>query len=205
MSTTKHQRRAARRNRASQRGAFAVEFGLLIVLFLTMVFAVIEMARLVYMFNTLQEVTRSAARAASTTNFRDLSAMDGVRQKAIFRASPGPLMLGDPITDSHVRIDYMALVRDGSGALTLTPIAQSALPSCPARNRFICTNDPNSANCIRFVRVRVCTPGNGGACDPVPYEPVVPLLSLTPLTLPTSTTIVEAETLGYRPGQQACP
>jgi Flp pilus assembly protein TadG len=195
----------SRKSHASQIGAFAVEFALVVLAFFTLLFGVIELARLVYLWNTLQEVTRNAARAAAYTDFRDSAAKDVLRQHAIFRTSAGKLVLGDPVTDGHVRIDYMALVRSSDGTLTMTPIPDAALPSCATRNRVTCTADPSNASCIRFVRVRICEPGGGSNCDPVPYAPLIPLIRFSSLTLPTSTTIVQAETLGYKAGQSLCP
>jgi Flp pilus assembly protein TadG len=205
MSKTKPTPRVSRGKQASQVGAFAVEFALVVIVFLTILFGVIELARLIYLWNTLQEVTRNAARAAAYTDFRDTAAKDVVRQNAIFRTSTGKLILGDPVTDEHIRIDYMALVRSSDGTLTMTPIPDVALPSCPARNRVTCAADPSNASCIRFVRVRVCEPGGSSACDRVGYASLIPFIRFSSLTLPTSTTIVKAETLGYKPGQSLCP
>lgn len=205
MSKTNRQPLASSREHASQKGAFAVEFALVVILFFTLLFGVIELARLIYLWNTLQEVTRNAARSAAYTDFRDAAAKDLIRQHAIFRTSGGKLVLGDPVTDGHVRIDYMTLGRSADGTLTMTPIADVSLPACPTRNRVICTADPSNPSCIRFVRVRICKPGGGSNCDPVPYAPLVPLIRFPSLMLPTSTTIVQAETLGYRAGQPLCP
>lgn len=66
--------------------------------------------------------------------------------------------------------------------------------------------DPNSANCIRFVKVRVCALGSAsGECDPIPYLPMMPLIPTSLLTLPRSTTIAKVESLGYEPGQPLGP
>jgi Flp pilus assembly protein TadG len=190
----------------SQAGAFAVEFAMVILVFFAFMFCVIEVARIMYMFNTLQEVTRKAASVAASTDFSDVSAMNLVRQKSIFRDLPGALAAGAPVTDAHIRIDYMALARASNGTMTLTAMPPGTLPSSPARNQVVCMADPNSANCIRFVRVRVCAPGgDANVCDPVEYVPMLPLISLSSLTLPPSTTIVKAETLGYQPGQPLGP
>jgi hypothetical protein len=58
-------------------------------------------------------------------------------------------------------------------------------------------SDPNDARCIRLVRVRVCQPGGGNQCNPVPYQSLV---SLIPFPLPISTTVSLAETLGRPAG-----
>jgi hypothetical protein len=154
--------------------------------------------------NTLQEVTRRAASAAAKTDFRDQVAKDRVRQRAIFRDDPGSLLLGDPITDAHIRIDYLALVRNGNGSMALAPIGASSMPTCPARNRLTCMANPNDPSCIRFVRVRVCATEDPSACTPVRHKPIVPLISL-PIDLPRSSTIAVAETLGFTPGMTPCP
>lgn len=199
--TASHRLPLPSRTRAS--GVYSVEFAMLFLVFFSVIFFIIEVARAMYVVNTLQEVTRRAASAAANADFRDQAATDRVRQNAIFRDSPGSLVLGKPVTDAHIRIDYLALVRSGS-ALTLTPIGSGAMPTCPARNRLTCLADPNSPSCIRFVRVRVCATDDASECQRVRYSPIVPLVSL-PLDLPLATTIATAETLGFRPGMTPCP
>lgn len=182
-----------RRSNHFQTGTTAVEFALTAMVFFLFVFGIIEMARVVYFMNTVQEVTRGAAHAAAKTNFADSDAMDNVRRRAVFRTTSGSLLLAEPITDQHVRIDYMALVKIGAQqVLTQVP----TLPASPMINRSTCIADPNDASCIRFVRVRICQPGAASACDPVRYTGLVPLL--IPLTFngPTATTIVTAASLG---------
>jgi hypothetical protein len=179
------------------------EFAFSVVLFFGALFFVIELARALYLSNTLQEVTRRAAHAATVSDFSDAAVMNAVRQSAVLRDSPGALVLGEPVTDAHLRIDYLSLARAANGGMTLTPIAAADLPACPARARINCAANPNGASCIRFVRVRVCAPG-GGDCDPVPYQPMLPLLTLG-YALPVSTTIAKAESLGFVPGSSLCP
>lgn len=189
-----------------QAGAAAVEFALIVAVFLTFMFFMVEVSRVMYLWNTLQEVTRRAATAAASTNFSNVRAMNAVRQNAVFRSTPGELLVGRPVTDANVRIDYMSLARASDGKLTLTQIPDVTLPSCPARNQVVCVANPNAPNCVRFVRVRICASGgNAGSCDPIPYEPMLPLVKMPTLTLPPSTTIARAETLGYEPGQSLCP
>lgn len=181
-----------RRSTYFQAGTTAVEFALTAVIFFLFLFGIIEMARIVYFMNTLQEVTRSAARAAAKTNFTDTDKMNDVRQRAVFRDSGGSLYLAESITDEHVRIDYMALVRVGSQQV-LKPVA--SLPASPMSNRSTCIADPNNSNCIRFVRVRICQTGAATDCAGVPYTPLVPLITVV-FDAPTATTIIAAESLG---------
>lgn len=188
-----------------QRGAAAVEFALSAVIFFMVLFFVIEVARALYLTNTLLEVTRRAAYAAAVTDFSDANAMARVRQAAVLRNSPGTLMLGEPVTDAHIRIDYLSLTRNANGSMTLTPIPTAGLPACTARARINCATDPHGASCIRFVRVRVCKPGDGDSdCDPVPYQPLLTASGLG-FNLPPSTTIAKAESLGFQPGSAVCP
>ncbi|RJG11629.1 TadE/TadG family type IV pilus assembly protein [Massilia cavernae] len=194
-------RQPQRRSRES--GAFAVEFATVAVIFFVFLFGVIEVARAMYMFNTLQEVTRRAASGAATIDYRTAAAKDRVRQDAIFRDSAGTLVLGDPVTDQHIRIDYLALVRGSTGSM-ITPIPAALMPTCPARNRVTCMTNPNSPSCIRFVRARICDPGDASVCNPVRYRTLVSLVDL-PMNLPVATTIVSADTLGFSPGMTPCP
>ena len=185
-----------------QAGAFTVELALVLFLFLAMVFTIIEVSRALYMWNTLQEVTRRAARSAATTNFKDGAAMTQLRREAIFRSTSGELAFGAPITDQHIVIDYMALTNQNGGGTTQMPIPHSDMPGCPVRNRIICSADSGDTSCVRFVRVRICQPGSN--CTPVPYKTMLPLVDL-PLNLPMATTIVRAQSLGYAPGMAICP
>ena len=190
-----------RRSRACQRGVFAIEFSFVFIVFLMAVFAVFEISRALYVFNTLQEVTRRAARSAATTDFSNVAAMDQLRREAVFRTSSGTLAFAAPISDKHIVVDYMALENETGPAMTRTVIPAGSLPACPTRNRVICTADAGSPSCIRFVRVRICQPGTN--CSPVPFSTITSLLKL-PINHPTSTTIVKAESLGYKPGDPLC-
>lgn len=187
-----------------QRGVAAVEFSLVLVIFLAFVFGVLELARAMYVINTLEEVTRRAASAASNTNFRDVSALNNIRIQSVFRSNPGVLALADPVKDTNVVIDYLSLSRGADGSLTMTPIPNGALPSCPASNRLTCLANPNDPSCIQFVRARVCVSDSSGNCTPVPYQMLFPFVNF-PLQLPTAVAIVPAASLGYRVGNFPCP
>ena len=187
-------------------GVFAVEFGMLALLFFLFVFAMLEVARAVYMWNLVHEITRRAARGAAVTDFSNAAALQAVREHAVLRAGPGSLPLGGGISDAYVRIDYLSLA---SGTPATLPV--SALPGCPQRNRINCLNDPHGASCIRFVRARLCLPGQGARCDSVPYRPILPLLGLVfpsgakAVRLPSGATVAVAESLGYPGNPNFCP
>ncbi len=191
--------------RRARRGATAIEFAFAVSLFFVWIFATLEVARLMYLWNTLQQVTRHAARAAAVTDFSDTAGMDRVRQAAVLRQGPGQLTLGGPISDSYVKIDYLSLSASG----VLTPV--TSMPACPAQNIVNCINAPHGGGCIRFVRARLCTP-DGGECSPVPYTPMVGLLGSGGLgggfvfNLPVMSSVLPAESLGHRPGMSpTCP
>lgn len=172
----------------------AVEFSLVALLFFTLVFGIIEIARAMYICNTLQEVTRRAAALATNTDFSNGLAMQSVREQAVFRHDPGLLAFAEPVTDRHINIDYMRVRRNGQ-ALTMERIPDGLLPASPVDNQVNCTRDPYGEACIRLVRVRVCQPGSGEECTPVAYRTLVSLIPLA-FGLPRSTTIATAETLG---------
>lgn len=189
----------SRKSMTPHRGVAAVEFALVALLFFTLLLAVMEFGRVIFLWNTAQEVTRHAARDATVSNFSDATVMGQVRQNAIFRSSPGPLILGGAIDDTYVRIDYL-----NSKLGVVTPL------TCPAQNIATCQSDPSSASCIRFVRARLCQPPadpvNPQACSAVPYVPMVGLFApfLSGVTIPPSQVVMPAESLGYRPSQPAC-
>ena len=185
-----------------QHGGAAVEFALLVIIFLSLVFGILELARAIYLFNILQEVTRRAGTMAANSNF-DAGTLETIRSQALFSDANGNLIYGAPITPAHLKIDYLSISRDtGTGAVTPQPI--SSMPACPTQNHANCVADPYGASCIRLVRVRVCQPGGGNSCTPVPYQMQFPFIDLSGLKLPRSETIVPAHTLGYKFGSVGC-
>lgn len=169
----------------------AVEFALLATLFFTFVFGIIEVSRLLFVYNTLQEVTRRGAAAAVGVYPHESGALAKVKQTAVFRNSPGKLVLAPPITDENVRISYLKF--------DLSVIPEASWPASAASNRQICMVDPHAANCIRFVQVQVCASGSSGPCEPVRSQMLLPLIDLD-IPLHKATTISRVESLGYVPG-----
>ena len=198
MSASRHRRLGGRRARA-QRGVTAIEFSIVIVIFLMLVCGVLELARSMYFFNALQEVTRRAANGATHVDFGDADALDRVRHAALFRQSAGTLLLGEPVSDLNIRIDYLAVTRAPDGSMSLAPIPAGSMPGSPADNRVACMEDPNGASCIRFVRARICAATAGDGCTALRYRSAFPFVDL-PMSIPTAPTIVSAESLGFVPG-----
>lgn len=178
--------------RAAQRGVAAVEFALGAMLFFIFIFGVIELARALYMWSTMIEVTRRAARSAANTDFTNPVLLQAAASKAMFDELPGGLPLRGNIRADNLAIDYLNN--------NLDPV--SPMPSCPAQNIARCNADPNGGSCIRFVRVRLCVAGGGAACARVDYQPIVSANFFPggPLQFPTFATVTPAGTLGYTPG-----
>lgn len=187
-----------RRRPGSTAGVITVELALVLGIFLLFVLGTFELARMAFVLNTAQDVTRRAVRAAAMTDFTDGEAMASLRYQALFRDKDAALPLLPELTPNRLRIDYLSLSADG----VLAPV--TAGPACPAQNVVNCTVDPNGTSCIRFVRVRICAAVDG-ACEPLPYTTLTGLLPALPsLTLPISTSIAKAETLGFQPGMSSC-
>jgi hypothetical protein len=172
-----------------QRGAAAVEFAIVCMVLLTMVFGSMEVSRMVFLWNTMTEVTSALARSAAMTKFSDTTMKDTLRRQAIFVDSAAQKMpLGGDITYDYLRIDY--LHEDG------TPVAQGDLPICQIQNVVNCLNDPGSNSCVRFVRVRLCKPGTD--CVHVPYTTMISLPAMDGLNIdmPWFTAVVPLEAQG---------
>lgn len=186
-----------------QTGVAAIEFAILAILFFTLVLAIIELARVMFIFNTLYEVTRHAADAAAFTSHRDTNALDRIRQRTVLRDSPGNLLISAPVSDESVRIRYLALLRASDGSMTMQEIPAASLPTCPRENREICMADPNASNCIRFVSVSICDDADQDECNHVVYRPFLPLITF-PVGLPKATTIRAVESFGSMPEGTPC-
>jgi Flp pilus assembly protein TadG len=186
--------------RSFQQGVTAVEFALVaLFIFFPLLIGIIEFGRAMFIWNTVQEITRHAARDATVTDFTSTSAMNLVRQNAIFRTSAGPLPAGPEITDTKVAIKYLNLALG-----TVDPST-----TCPVKNINVCLNNPADASCIRFVQASVCQPGTGEAnentCAPVKFVPMVSMFStILNIDIPSSPVVMPAESLGYRPSATAC-
>lgn len=196
MSATELPVRRLLRPSNKQAGTAAVEFALLAVIFFSLVFGIIEMARLLFVYNTLQEVTRRAAAAAVKVYPSDTNATAAVRRHAIFRDTPGQLVLAPPVTDEHIRLDYLAY--------DLSIIPQASWPADASANRRICMMNSSAANCIRFVQARVCDVADTVQCNVVTAEMMLPLIDLR-VPLHRATTIAPVESFGYVPGTPPPP
>ncbi|MCG2585812.1 TadE/TadG family type IV pilus assembly protein [Massilia sp. TS11] len=184
----------------SQRGAAAVEVAILSLVFFLFLLLCIEGARALYVWNAIQEVTRRAARLATVTDFTDAAKLDGVRITALMPPD-GKLPLAPEIQSAALRIDYLQMSENGSMSVL------SSLPACPAQNKLNCLSDPYGSNCIRLVRASLCKEGASN-CTGLDYTPLFGFFNSYlggAITLPTASTTVPAQSLGYQPGSNACP
>lgn len=186
--------------RSRQAGSVAIEFSLIAIIFFTLIFATLELARIEFLLNTLEEVTRRAAATAANVDYRDTAALQNVQANAVFRNSSGPLALGDPVVADNVKIDYLSLSKTDWDVKHI-----STLPACRAGNRSKCMTDPHGDSCIRFVRARICASiDDSGECTPLRYQMVFPFLNLSGMKLPLAETIVPAGSLGATIGAIPC-
>lgn len=114
-----------------QRGLATVEFAIVASIVLTMIFGVIEVARIYYVYAMLDDVARRGARLAAVCPIND----PAVPRLAIYNGSAdaGNSPLVRNLTPGNVVIDYL----DGANGVVATP------------------NQPANFVQIRYVRARV--------------------------------------------------
>lgn len=154
-------------------GVATVEFAIVSMVFLTLLFGILEIGRLMYVYNSLQEVTRRAAREATVRWIDDQAE---VKTLALFggTALPG----GAEVTSASIKIEYL----DATGSLVTT------YPADPGDNLSACGDATRVANCIYSVRVSI---------DNIQYSPMITLFSFLNVTMPTSTVTMHAESMGF--------
>ena len=155
------------------RGAASVEFALVSLIFITLLFAVFEYARLLYVLNSVQEVTRRAAREACVRWTDDGTA---IKQLALFGESALPA--GAEVTSANIQIDYL----QANGNAIGTP------PDDPADNLSACGDALRANSCIDSVRVTITG---------VTYVPLISLFGFLNVTLPESQVTMHAESMGF--------
>ena len=182
----------------SQRGVAAVEFALIAVVFFMILLGIMEFGRIMYVWNTTQEVTRRAAREAVV---RDFSAAEtaAIKREAIFRAGTSgtvSLPAGVEITNTTVRLVYLTVDAGGN----TVAITAGNMPADPADNISACGDAARMfTNCIRFVQA--CIAVDDTCASSIPYRPMVVLLGNLGIDLainiPASTVVMPAESLGF--------
>jgi TadE-like protein len=173
-------------NARRQRGAAAVEFAIVAMLFVTVILGIMEFGRLLYLWNTVQEVTRRAAREAVVRSFADAGK---IQRAAVFNAEEGSgaayLPAGLEITSLNVKINYL------NGALAVA----DPMPTDPSDNISACNDATRAASCVRFVEACVATSGN--CTGSVQYAPMAGIFPFLAISIPVSSVIMPAESLGF--------
>ena len=108
-----------------QQGITTVESAIVMLLALMTFFGVIEIARVFYVFNALEEATRRGARVAAVCQVND----PAIAQIASFTSSGNPVVGG--LTPANIAVDYL----DVAGNVLANPMGSFGL--------------------INFVRVRI--------------------------------------------------
>ena len=156
-----------------QQGVAAVEFALICMLFFTILFAILEFGRMMYVYNTMQEVTRRGARAA-VVRWVDQTA--AIKSIAFFGGTAIPA--GVEVTPADMTIEYL----NQAGGTS------SPQPTDPGDNLSACGDALRTAECIYSVRVSITG---------VSYSPMVGLFSFLGINLPPARVIMHAESLGF--------
>ena len=162
-----------------QGGVAAVEFAIISLLFFTILFAILEFGRMLYVYNTMQEVTRRGARAAVVRWVDQTAAITSI---ALFGGAAIPA--GAEVTTSNIKIEYL----NKAGNVVTTLLANPPDPADPGDNLSACGDITRTAECIYSVRVSIVG---------VSYSPMVSLFSFLNIALPPSVVTMHAESLGF--------
>ncbi|CAH0305886.1 MULTISPECIES: TadE/TadG family type IV pilus assembly protein [Pseudomonas] len=102
-------------NRKRMRGTYAVEFAIIGALIFTLLFGVLEMGRLYFTINALDEAARRGARLAAVCNISD----PVVLRRAIFNAATdaGTSQLITSLATTNLTLTYL----DVNGAVVANP------------------------------------------------------------------------------------
>ncbi|MFT5532868.1 MAG: hypothetical protein ACI8WM_002076 [Burkholderiaceae bacterium] len=160
-------------SRSKQHGVATVEFALIAIIFFTMLFAILEFGRMMYVFNSTQEVTRRGAREAVV---RWIDQMDAVKTLALFGGTSLPA--GAELAASNIKIEY--LKKNGS--------VVTSFPVDPSDNLSACGDITRADNCIFSVRVSIVN---------LTYKPMVSLFNFLSIALPSSSSTMHAESMGF--------
>jgi hypothetical protein len=183
-----------------QRGAATVEFALIAIVFFMVLLGIMEFGRIMYIWNTAQEVTRRAAREAVV---RDFSAAEtgAIKRESIFQAGTSGtvnLPAGAEVTNATVRLVYLTVDAGGN----TVAITAGNMPLDPADNISACNDVLRvTISCIKFVQA--CIAADDTCANSILYQPMVLLLANLGINLainiPASSVVMPAESLGFVP------
>ncbi|MHB8352838.1 MAG: TadE/TadG family type IV pilus assembly protein [Burkholderiales bacterium] len=170
--------------KSSERGVTSVEFALVAALLLSLLFGVMELGRILFVWNSAQEVTRRAARDAAVQGLTLFTPYDAVLQPGTSSGTMAFPGIGE-ITNWTVSIQFMT---GDFGALAAT-----APPTNATLNQSNCTQ--GLSPCVTAVQASLCAPGST-PCQPVSYLPIGIFGSVFQLLLPISTVTLPLESAG---------
>ncbi|MFD2270634.1 hypothetical protein ACFS07_04505 [Undibacterium arcticum] len=125
--------------------------------------------------------------------FSNATAITAIKRLAVFRTSDGTLPASAEVSNANINIQYL----NAAGTVP------AVMPLDPGDNISACLDATRTDSCIRYVEVKVCT---AGACEPIPFVPLIGFLSagagsLSTLSLsipiPISTVRMPVESLGF--------
>jgi hypothetical protein len=172
-------------------GAASVEFALVAALLLTLLFGVMELGRILLVWNSAQEVTRRAARDAAVHGLTPFIQYDAVLQPGTSSGTVAFPGAGE-ITNWTVLIQFMA---GDFGALSAT-----APPANALLNQSNCAQ--GISPCVSAIQASLCAPGIT-PCQPVSYLPIGLFGNVFQLSLPLSTVTLPLESAGAFSGSTA--
>lgn len=170
-----------------QRGASAVEFAFIAVIFLSLLFGIVEFSRLFFNINSVQEITRRAAREQVV---RWVTATDTVQREAMLQpGSTGTVFYPGAIdiTNDQVRLSFYNTFANAVSQTSPINYSGSATPHTNLGNCLI-----GNTSCIRFVRATLSN-ANGSLVN---FNVLAPFMPSNVFPLPDSTVIMPAEALG---------
>ncbi|WP_342113832.1 TadE/TadG family type IV pilus assembly protein [Pseudoduganella sp. OTU4001] len=162
-----------------QRGAAAVEFALIGGLLIALIYAIFEFSRMLFVYSSMQEITRRGAREATV---RWVDQTSTIKRLALFGSTTLPG--GPEVTDANIFIRY--LQANGIDEVTTTPLDAGD-------NLAACIDATRTTECIMYVEVSV----QNVVYTPVIFKPGKMSVSKIATTLPRATTTVYAESMGF--------
>lgn len=162
-----------------QRGSAVVELAIISILFFGLLFGIIEFGRLFYVYNSVQEVTRRAARIGVVVWVQNINDPVEITAPALFYADSWPA--GAEISSDKLKVSYLKS--------DFTPISALRIPVSAESNVLECLYPTGNFDCIAFVKVSIA-----GAF----YRPMMGLFSdYLNVPIPESSVIMPAESMGY--------
>jgi hypothetical protein len=162
-----------------QHGAAIVEFAIIGGLLLALILAIFEFGRMLFLYDTMQEISRRGAREATVRWITDTTT---IKNKALFGAATLPG--GPEITDANIFIRYLRA--NGVDEVTNPPLDAGD-------NLSACNDITRTADCIMYVEVSV----KNVQYAPLIFGPRTMTATQTSYALPQATTVVYAESLGF--------